>query len=194
MKFPLFLRFKLLALSPQIFVDDSEGNTVCYVKQKLLKLKEAITVYRDVSQTEELYKIGADRIIDFNAKYNISRANGDVIGTIQRRGMRSLFKAQYELTRGDQSFGQMKEENAWIKFLDGLIEGIPVVGMFTGYFLHPSYVITDAASAPVIRVKKQSAFFEGKYKIEQLTVMSDEEVEYYTMCVMMMLLLERSRG
>jgi hypothetical protein len=52
MNYPLDLSFKLLALASQIYVRDSQGNLVFYVKQKMFKLKEAITVFGDEAQTQ----------------------------------------------------------------------------------------------------------------------------------------------
>jgi hypothetical protein len=69
MQFPLTLEFKKVALSPQISVLDASGNLIFYVKQKLFKLKEAITIFADREQTQPLYSINADRVIDFSARY-----------------------------------------------------------------------------------------------------------------------------
>jgi uncharacterized protein YxjI len=197
MQFPLFLRFKLVALASQIFVKDSNGNTVAYVKQKLFKLKEAISIFRDSTQAELLYKIAADRIIDLSPRFTITKADGTILGSIKRQGMRSFLKSHYDLYRGENSqtpVGVLKEENAWVKFLDGLVSQIPLVGMFCGFFLNPTYVVLDQAGAPVLRIHKMKAFFEGKFKIEQLSVMQEGEVEFYTLAILMMTLMERSRG
>lgn len=86
MEYPLSMRFKLMAMSPQIFVEDSAGNTVCYVKQKLFKLKEAVTVFRDASKQHVLCEIKADRIIDFSANYRFFDASGECFGSVRRRG------------------------------------------------------------------------------------------------------------
>ena len=42
MKYPLTLKCKIIAISPQIYVTDSDENPVLYVKQKFLKLKEHV--------------------------------------------------------------------------------------------------------------------------------------------------------
>ena len=42
MKYPLNLKCKIIAISPQIYVTDSDDNSVLYVKQKFLKLKEHV--------------------------------------------------------------------------------------------------------------------------------------------------------
>lgn len=195
MNYPLNLSFKILALAPQIYVRDSGGSIVCYVKQKLFKLKEAVSVFADEGQTQLLCQIKADRVIDFNAKYQISDPSGVPLGSVSRKGMRSIFKAHYQIF--DESGNQVKdihEENAMIKVLDGLVSGIPIVGAFAGYFLNPSYLVTKTDGTPVARLKKQPAFLEGKFTLEKLGDLSPQEEIRVLMAVMMMTLLERSRG
>ena len=67
MNYPLQMRFKILALAPQIHVTDSTGATVCYVRQKMFRLKENVSVFRDETQKTLLCEIKADRIIDWSA-------------------------------------------------------------------------------------------------------------------------------
>ncbi len=68
MNFPVDFTFKLLALASQIYVRDANGNLLGYVKQKLLKLKEDINVFTDESQTNVLYNIKSDRVIEWSAR------------------------------------------------------------------------------------------------------------------------------
>ena len=97
MNYPLELSFKLIALASQIYVRDANGNLIGYVKQKLFKLKEDINVFADEGQTQLLYNIKADRVIDFSARYNFTDASGTPLGSIKRKGMRSIFRANYEI-------------------------------------------------------------------------------------------------
>ena len=97
MNYPLTMTFKILAVAPQIFVRDANGTEIMYVKQKLFKLKEAINIFSDQSQSHQLYAIKADRIIDFSARYNFSDNQGLTLGAVKRRGMRSLWKASYDI-------------------------------------------------------------------------------------------------
>ena len=76
MNYPITLTFKLLALASQIYVRDANGNLLGYVKQKLLKLKEDINVFADENQTQLLFNIKADRVIDFSARYNFTDQSG----------------------------------------------------------------------------------------------------------------------
>lgn len=195
MNYPVSLTFKLLALASQIYIRDSSGNLLGYVKQKLLKLKEDINVYADEQQTQHLFNIKADRILDFSAKYNFTDSRGNYIGAIKRQGMRSIWKANYEVSDGSNNqVLQIHEESAWVKVLDALIGEIPVVGMFTGYLFNPAYIVSRTDGTPVARLGKQPAFFESKFELERQTALSDDEEVRILLSVLTMTLLERGRG
>ncbi len=194
MNYPLEFSFKLLALSSQIYVRDSRGQLTCYVKQKMFKLKEAITVFADEAQQQPLYKIDADRVIDWSAKYNFSDTQGNRGGSIKRQGMRSLWSAHYEINVGETPAFTVREANPWIKVLDALIGEIPIVGMFTGYLFHPAYVVSRNNGQEVMRIEKQPALFEGKFKIDQLAALDAQEELCCVLGLMMLVLLERARG
>ena len=194
MNFPLSLSFKIIAIAPQISVTDATGNLVLYIKQKAFKLKEAVTVFGDAGQSMPLYTIGADRVLDFSARYHIADMQGRQLGAVKRQGMRSLWKAHYDVLEGDRPLFTIREESAWIKVLDGLVGEIPIVGMFSGYFLHPSYLVTRPDGTAVMRLTKQPAFFEGKFQIDRLTALDPTDEARVVLSLVMMLLLERSRG
>lgn len=194
MKFPLQLTFKKLAFAPQISVTDADGTLQLYVKQKLFKLKEAVTVFADREQTRPLYRIQADRVMDISARYTVTDREGNVLGGVQRKGMRSLWRAHFDILRGDETIMTIQEENPWTKVIDGLIGEIPVVGMLSGYFLHPAYSVARTDGTLALRLVKQPAFWEGRFTIEQHAELSREEEGLAVLGLLMMTLLERSRG
>lgn len=195
MNYPLELRFKLLAIASQISVRDGAGNLLCYVKQRAFKLKEAVQVYADEAQTQLLYTISADRVIDFSAEYHVADAAGQRLGSVKRRGMRSLWRAQYDIYRGGKPAFSIREANPWVKVFDNLVGQLPIVGAFTGYVLHPAYDITRIGSSQAaLRVVKRPALFEGLYRVEPRSGLSDEDERLALMAAIMMLLLERQRG
>jgi len=195
MNYPLELSFKLLALASQIYIRDASGGMIGYVKQKMFKLKEDINIFSDETQTNLLFNIKADRVLDFSAKYNFTDAAGTRTGSIKRKGMRSLWRANYEIyNAADQQVMKIGEENGWIKVVDSLIGEIPVVGMFTGYFFNPSYIVSRMDDTQVARLQKQPAFFEGKFQLSRLGQMSPDEEATVLLSVLSMTLLERSRG
>ena len=195
MDFPLQLRFKIMAISPQISVTDATGRLVLYVKQKAFKLKEAVTVFADEAQTQPLYSIKADRVIDISAQYAITDESGTQVGVLQRKGMRSLWRAHYEVNRGGGVVLTIREANPWVKVVDALVGELPVVGIFTGYILHPAYLVSRADTGEVVmKATKQPAFLEGKYNIERVGDLRPEDETLAVLNVLMMLLLERRRG
>lgn len=194
LNYPLNISFKIAALSPQIAVTDASGNLAFYVKQKLFKLKEAVTVFADAQQTQPLYTMNADRVFDFSARYNFADQYGTSLGAVKRQGMKSLWRARYDILEGDAVVMTIQEENPWVRVMDSLINQIPIVGLFAGYVFHPAYLIARPDETVIMRVQKQPAFFEGKFTIEKMAELSDAEEKRVMLSVLMMLLLERTRG
>ena len=89
---------------------------------------------------------------------------------------------------------QIREENGWIKVIDSVVGELPVIGMFTGYFFNPSYIVSRMDNVQVARLKKQPAFFEGKFRLEPLGQISETEEARVLLSVLSMTLLERARG
>ena len=195
MNYPLHLRFKILTLGNRISITDQSGALLMYAKQKLFKLKEAISVFGDETQTQLKYSISADRIIDFSANYSFSDAQHKSLGTIRRKGMKSLWKANYEITNPQTMLMTVTEENPWAKFFDSLVGELPIIGMFTGYMFHPSYIVKNVQGKELMRLKKQSAFLEGYYTIDKLDASLKEHDETSIILgLFTVVLLERSRG
>lgn len=194
MNYPLQLSFKILALARQLSVVDATGRLVFYVKQKAFKLKESVTIFADAEQTQPLYTISADRVLDFSARYHFADQRGTPLGSVKRQGMKSLWKARYDVMDGEQMVMTIQEANPWSKVFDSLFGEIPVLGMFSGYVFHPSYDVLRPDRTAVMRLAKEPAFFEGKFKIEKLGTLSESEEIRAVLSLIMMVLLERNRG
>ena len=194
MNYPLQLSFKIVALAPQLSVIDANGNLIFYVKQKLFKLKESITIFADEQQTRPLYGINADRVIDFSARYHFTDQDGIELGSVKRQGMKSFWKARYDILDGDRAVMTIREENPWVKVLDGLFGGIPVIGMFTGYVFHPAFIVSRPEGTVVMRLEKQPAFLESKFTIRRKAELDKTEETRVLLSLLMMILLERRRG
>ncbi|MDZ8185615.1 MAG: hypothetical protein RMX96_12260 [Nostoc sp. ChiSLP02] len=194
MQYPLELTFKFWALAPQISVADAQGNLAFYVKQKLFKFKEAITIFADREQTRPLYYIKADRIIDFSARYDFTDSNGTYIGSVKRRGLKSLWRARYDIFDGETTTLNIQEKNPWVKIADALFAEIPIVGMFTGYVFNPVYLVSRDDGTVVMRLEKIPAFLSRKFTIKAVDRVSDREEQQILLSLMMMILLERNRG
>lgn len=196
LQYPLTLSFKILAFASQATVTDATGRTVLFTKQKLLKFKEHVEIWTDKSQGTRLADIKANKVIDWSARYFFTDAQGSSIGSVGRRGWRSIWKAHYEVFNpGDNSTDfSIHEGNAWTKVLDSIFGEIPILGMFSGYFFHPSYVASRSDGTPAMRLTKQPAFWEGRFQIEKLSALTPREELNLFLSFLMLILLERKRG
>ena len=195
LRYPLKLSFKITTLANDFTVTDASGQIVAYVRQKLLKLREHIEVYADESKSKINYHIRADRWLDWSAAYAFTDAQGRSIGKVARKGWKSLWKAEYELIdQHDQLQYHIREENGWVKVLDGLVGEVPVIGYFTGYFLNPTYLVTDTKGRAIARLIKQPSFFGKEFSVARLGPLDGDDDERIMLGLMMMILLERRRG
>ncbi len=194
MKYPLELTFKLFTFAPHISVTDANGDLLFYVKQKRFKLKEEIIVYADVKKLKPLYYIKADRIIDFSAAYKFSNADGTNIGSVKRQGMKSLWRARYDIFDGETTTMNIQEKNPWVKVADAICSQIEIIGIFTGYIFNPKYIVSRAGGNIVMHLEKIPSFWSRKFTIKAADKLNSREEEQVLLSLLMMLLLERHRG
>ncbi|MGD1320054.1 hypothetical protein [Chryseobacterium sp. 2R14A] len=196
LNYPLDFKFKITTLASDFNITDRNGNYVAYVRQKMFKLKEDVIVFNDESKTKELFRIQANQWIDFNASYSIKDViNTKNFGRLARKGMRSIWKSSYNvLDEADQQKFTITEDNAWVKFFDGMVGEIPIIGMFTGYFLNPSYTVKGIDGKDYFRLKKMPSFFGRRFQLDRLIDIDDEDESLVVLSLLMMVLLERARG
>jgi hypothetical protein len=194
MNFPIQIGFKIFAITPQMSVTEAGGTVIGYVRKKLLAFVEDVTVYADESQQKPIYKIKADRVIDFTANYHFTHADGRPIGVVSRSGMRSLWRAHYIIGNGSAQLFEVHEEKPWARLVDNVVGEIPLIGMLTGLFLNPTYLITGQNNVPVLRMSKRRALLETNFTIDQLGSLDPGDREAALLGLMMIVMLERSRG
>lgn len=194
-KFPLDFLFNISTLSNDFTATDTNNNTVAYVKQKLFKLKEDITIFENETKTKVNYKIKADKWIDFSAAYSFFDVDGKEIGKIGRKGWASLWKAHYEIFDKNQQLKyHVREENAWVKVFDGIVGQIPIINIFTGYFLNPAYKVINNRDETIVRLKKEPSLVSRKFKVLEVKKLDGLDDDIIVLGLMMMVLLERRKG
>ena len=193
MKYPIELNFKLLTFGQRITATDADGNVIMFIKQKMLKLKEQVEVYNDADQTQLLFTMKADQVIDFSANY-FADAQGNDWGAVRRKGMRSLWSAHYEIMQDGEIDMTMSEESAFKKILEALLGEIPLIGILAIYLINPTYLVSRPDGTPLLRLTKKPAFFEGKFVLEKLNDMPEDDEVRSLLAILMAALLERKRG
>ena len=100
---------------------------IAFCRQKAFKLKEDIRLYTDESMQKELMWIRAQHIIDFSAGYEVvDSQKNEVVGVLRRRGLKSLFRDQWEVADLEgNSLGQLVEDSMGMamvrRFLSNLV-------------------------------------------------------------------------
>jgi uncharacterized protein YxjI len=191
--FPLKATFRILTLSPEVRVENARGELLLQVKQKLLTLREATTVFADEAKTVPVYKMLADRVIGFRAVHRITRAS---VGAVKAGGLRTIWQARYEVTDAqDKLVFKIREENPWIKVIDALVDEIPLVGPLIAMFINPRYLVEDEGGVLRYRITKQRSFVARNFTLEQISpdahVGIDERL--IALALIQTMMLERSR-
>jgi hypothetical protein len=194
MQFPINFTFKILTFIPQLYVKDASERPFAYVRKKFWAFKEDVTVYSDDTQQRPLYRIKADRVIDFRANYRITNMQDQTLGTVRRKGARSLWRATYEILIGDRHVFTVREKSVFVRFLDLLVGEIPLVGLLTGLFFNPIYIVTRESAGEALQMIKSRALLESRFKIEKIGQVSQDEEIILTLSLMMITFLERARG
>jgi uncharacterized protein YxjI len=194
LQYPLTLNFRIAALAPQISVTDASGREILYVRQKLLKLRDKIHVFSDSSQSQELYEINADRVLDFSALFTFTNPQGQVAGTVQRQGMRSFWRATYDIQTPSGAGFSIVEEQPWLKVIDSFVEEIPVVGWFTSMIFSPTYAVQRLDTGQVaLRITKRRALMSRTFVVDNLAGGLPESEEVATLLGSMIMVLHERR-
>lgn len=194
MQYPIELRFKLLTFGQRITAVDAGGRVLMFIKQKMFKLKEQVDIYSGPDQSNLIFRIAADRVIDWSASYHFSDGEGNDWGSVRRKGMKSLWSAHYEVMQGEQVVMSLQEESPFKKVLESLLGEIPLLGFIAIYLLNPTYLVTRPDGAPLLRLTKRPAVLEGKFTLEKLGEMPEDDELRALMALIMLVLLERGRG
>ena len=190
MNYPLDIRFKTLALMPQVKVSDAADQVFMYVKQKFTLKAVALKVFANEDQQKPVYDIVADKAIGTNFTYKISTAEGSALGALKQMGMKSIWKANYPIVDANGAeIGSIHEENPWIKVLDALLSDIP----FIGTFINPAYLV-DLRGQTVLRIQKKPALMEGKFAVEKKGEISAADENLLLPAMLMFIMIERFRG
>ena len=138
-KFILRQKVKLVINQYFFFLPDPEGEEdpsqpVAFVEQKRFKFKEDIRFYHDETKTSELMRIKARQRFDPRAKYDITDAQGQTIGMIQKVFGKSLFRSTYNMFDAhDNLLFTARERSLGVALFRRLVGLIPYVGDFANW-------------------------------------------------------------
>lgn len=119
------IRRQVFALTGRFRVYDPSENLVLFSEQKMFRLREDIRIYSDESKTQEILTIQARQIIDFSAAYDVvDSTTREKVGTLRRKGWRSMFRDEWEvLDANDQPRGMLFEDSMQLALLRRFLLG-----------------------------------------------------------------------
>ena len=84
-----------------------------YAEQKRMAIKERITFYANDAKTEIAFTMGARSMMELNATYDITAADGTVLATMKKNFGSSLLRSTYEVTTADGRQLTCQERTVW---------------------------------------------------------------------------------
>ena len=111
--------------------DGQPSETFCFVHQRRFKFKEDIRFYTDDSKQHELMRLKARQRFDPRARYDVTAADGEKIGEIQKVFGRSLLRSTYTLyDSSGQETAEAREKSLLVALLRRAVDFLPYVGNF----------------------------------------------------------------
>ncbi|MDQ7014654.1 MAG: hypothetical protein Q9O74_12290 [Planctomycetota bacterium] len=164
------VRRKVLKILGAAFhVYDESGNVVAYCQQKAFKLREDIRLYTDETKTEELLTMKAQSIIDFGVTFAITLPSGETIGSLRRKGMKSMFRDSWLLYSPDGTeIATMQEDSGALAILRRLHEAFAILSP-------QKFQITKADGTHVATLRTHFNLFV--YRLGVTVHVEDDEVD-----------------
>lgn len=144
-------------LGRKFYFHGPEGNLRFFVKMKAFRLKEAITVFADESQSKALLTIKARSIMDFSAAYDVTDvATGEVIGACRREGLKSMMRDEWTIMGPDDAYiGNLVEDSIFL----ALVRRFVIKGWI------PQGYSVNAPLGPIGKVKQRFNPFQLVYDV-----------------------------
>ena len=110
------------------FTLPGEERPFMFVQQKRMKLKEDIRFFADDTKDQELMRIQARQRFDPRARYDVTAADGEKVGEIQKVFGASLLRSTYRLyDAGGQEVGIARERSMAVALIRRIVQFIPFV-------------------------------------------------------------------
>jgi uncharacterized protein YxjI len=138
----------LYQVTPLAAGETPAGGPVAYVRQKRMAIKEDVRFYADENETRELFRIKARRMLDIGGSYDVTTAEGERIGVLQKVFGRSLFRSTWKiLGPQEEELVTAQERSLFLAIARRLVDFVPYVGEYIP--IPYNFEITDAAGTRV---------------------------------------------
>lgn len=164
------LRAKVFDLVPQFFIYDDQGQMIGYCRQKLFKFREEMILYTDRSREKELLRIKARQIIDFAATYDVKLPNGEIIGSLRRKGLKSTFVRDEYLVFDERNaqIATLQEDSTFRALVRRLVD-------YASFFMPQKFHLSDMGGREIARFRQH--FNPFVFRIGVAVLEEDEKLD-----------------
>ena len=105
------IRKKTITIGNKYWLEDQSGAVLGFCKQKLFKFKEDIRIYTDENESQELFRIKQEQIMDAWGNFAvIDSVTNDKLGFVKRNIISAFAKDKWELyNTSNQMVGKIEE-------------------------------------------------------------------------------------
>ena len=106
-------RQKIFSLAPCFYIHDQFGNALAFLRKKVFTWKDDIRVFTDETQSLELLRIKARKIIDWGTAFDVTDSiNHQKVGALKRMGWKSVIRKEWTIMdAADQEIGRIREDS-----------------------------------------------------------------------------------
>lgn len=104
------IRKKTITVGNKYWLENQNGTIIGFCKQKLFKLKEDIRIYTDENESQELFRIKQEQIMDAWGNFAVIDSNNNKLGFVKRNIISAFAKDTWELyNTSNQMVGKIEE-------------------------------------------------------------------------------------
>ncbi|HKD78739.1 MAG TPA: hypothetical protein VKH81_03550 [Candidatus Angelobacter sp.] len=106
-------RQKIFSLAPCFYIQDHLGNSLAFLRKKVFTWKDEVRVFTDETQSLELLRIKARKIIDWGTAFDVTDSiNHQKVGALKRQGWKSVLRKEWIIMDPlDQEIGRVQEDS-----------------------------------------------------------------------------------
>jgi uncharacterized protein YxjI len=161
---PVVNRYEFFLPAPG---SDEPGTPFCFVEQRRFTFKEDIRFYADDSKGAELMRLKARQRFDPRARYDVTGADGERVGEIQKVFGRSLLRSSYTLF--DAAGGEVAtvtEQSLPVALLRRGIGLVPYVDAVANWLPIPYHFVFARDGVELGSHRRQLGKFRDVYVID----------------------------
>jgi uncharacterized protein YxjI len=179
------IRKKVVAIANQYWIEDRQGSSLGYTRQKLIRLMEDIRIFADESMSSEIFRIKQEQMLDIWGTFAvIDSATNTCVGKIRRKVISQVAADEYHiLDPSGQQIGRVVESSG-----RGLARKF-----LPGGGLIPEHVGVEFYGKEVAEIKQQFKIIGDSWEVDCSRVPPNFDRRALLACMITMAMIERDR-